>query len=423
MKQTDGSAAAHSDPANPLRGRLYRRCGCRRPDGRQFGADCPKLQGRKRHGSWAFAVDLPSVDGRRRPRCRSGFPTRTAATAALRQLLENEESGLEMQAALTVAAYLTAWLCSKQEPLRPTTYARYRDNVQRDLIPAFGPMRLVDLRPRHIVAWSDRELARGRGRTAVYRAGAALSSALGAAVRTRLIPDNPCRYSLIPRPAAGERICWNPSQAAAFLRHNHSEYADQFADLFEVLLGTGMRRGEVLGLHWTDVHLAENVLLVRWNLTAVDNNQLFLGHPKTKASRNWVSLSPRVATALERQQAQARARLPEGAPLDGLVFCRGDGSPLRPQSVLTELRRRSVELGLPRIGVHDLRHTAATIMISSQVPLAVVSKRLRHSTLSTTVNLYGRLLPHAARDAVTALGEAYKQADLAADSGDDDAAT
>lgn len=72
--------------------------------------------------------------------------------------------------------------------------------------------------------------------------------------------------------------------------------------------------------------------------------------------------------------------------------------------------------------MHDLRHTAATIMISSQVPLAVVSKTLRHSTLSTTVNLYSHLLPHAAREAVTALGEAYKQADLAADSEGRDAA-
>jgi integrase len=217
-----------------------------------------------------------------------------------------------------------------------------------------------------------------------------------------------------PRPAAGERICWNPAQAAAFLRHNHTHYNDQLADLFELLLGTGMRRGEALGLHWTDVHLAEKVLLVRWNLTAVDNNQLFLGHPKTKASRSWVSLSPRVVSALGRQQAHARAHLSPEAALEGLVLCHEDGSPLRPQSVLVELRRRSAELNLPRIGVHDLRHTAATIMISSRLPLAVVSKTLRHSTLSTTVNLYGHLLPHAARDAVTALEKAYKRADLAA---------
>nr|WP_275405961.1 MULTISPECIES: site-specific integrase [unclassified Streptomyces] len=183
------------------------------------------------------------------------------------------------------------------------------------------------------------------------------------------------------------------------------------ADIFEVLLGTGMRRGEVLGLHWPDVHLAEKTLLVRWNLTLINNNQLFLGHPKTKASRNWVSLAPRVIAALQRQEARARNGLPEGVLLEGLVFCRPDGSPLRPQRILTEQRRRAAEVVLPRISVHDLRHTAATIMISSRVPLAVVSKTLRHSTLSTTVNLYGHLLPHAARAAVTAIGTALERTD------------
>jgi integrase len=118
-----------------------------------------------------------------------------------------------------------------------------------------------------------------------------------------------------------------------------------------------------------------------------------------------------VAAALDRQAALARAGQPPGTPLAGLVFCQPDGSPLRPQGILTELRRRSAAIGLPRIGVHDLRHTAATIMISSRVPLAVVSKTLRHSTLSTTVNLYGHLLPHAARDAVTAIDKALTRAD------------
>ncbi|MFP8907757.1 tyrosine-type recombinase/integrase [Streptomyces atacamensis] len=97
--------------------------------------------------------------------------------------------------------------------------------------------------------------------------------------------------------------------------------------------------------------------------------------------------------------------------MEGLVFCRPDGSPLRPQQVLVTLRRRAAEIGLPGSGVHDLRHTAATIMISSGVPPAVVSRTLRHSTLSTTVNLYGHLLPHAARDAVRALGRALERAD------------
>ncbi|MGP4012764.1 hypothetical protein [Streptomyces sp. 4N124] len=118
-------------------------------------------------------------------------------------------------------------------------------------------------------AWQEAELARGRGRTIVYRIGATVSSALGAAMRARLIADNPSRYATTSRPAAQERICWNHSQAAALLRHNRTRYGGQLADLFELLLGTGVRRGEGLGLRWTDVHLAEKTLLVRWNLTAV----------------------------------------------------------------------------------------------------------------------------------------------------------
>ncbi|MEV4613486.1 tyrosine-type recombinase/integrase [Kitasatospora sp. NPDC049258] len=309
-----------------------------------------------------------------------------------------------------MAAYLAEWLAAKEDILKPTTFARYRDYVHRDLILAFGRLKLADLREWHITAWSDAELARGRGRTSVYRASATLSSALNTAVRTRRLADNPARYAVMPRPAAPERICWTPSQAATFLRHNHDTHGDQLADAFEVMLGTGMRRGELLGLHWPDVHLAEQLLLVRWNLTAVDNNHLHLGHPKTKASRNWISLSARVVAALERRAAAARASLPDGAPLEGFVFCDPDGAPLRPQLLLVTLRRRLAELGLPRIGVHDLRHTAASIMISSEVPLAVVSKTLRHSTLSTTVNIYGHLLPHAARDAVTALCHALNEA-------------
>ncbi|MEU4898596.1 tyrosine-type recombinase/integrase [Streptomyces sp. NPDC021722] len=262
---------------------------------------------------------------------------------------------------LTLATYLAEWLRLKEKTLKPTTFARYRDHMHADLIPSFGRLLLTDLRARHITAWSEAELARGRGRTAVYRIGATFSSALGHAVRTRVIAVNPCRYVLLPRPVAPERICRNPTQAAAFLRHNHAHYGDQMADLFELLLATGMRRGESLGLRWSDVHLAERMLLVGWSLTAVNNSHLYLGHLQTKASRNWVSLAPRVVAALERHAALARAGQPKGTPLEGLVFCRPDGSPLRPQGVLVELRRRTAELGLPRIRCGTIRLVSAAL--------------------------------------------------------------
>jgi integrase len=96
-----------------------------------------------------------------------------------------------------------------------------------------------------------------------------------------------------------------------------------------------------------------------------------------------------------------------------LVFSQPNGAPLRPESVLHHFHRLCAAAGVPRIRVHDLRHLAATLMISSQVPLAMASKTLRHSKLSITVDTYGHLVPYAAQQAVDAIAEALAAADLA----------
>ncbi|MFD3558215.1 tyrosine-type recombinase/integrase [Streptomyces sp. NPDC058686] len=148
------------------------------------------------------------------------------------------------------------------------------------------------------------------------------------------------------------------------------------ADLFEVLIGTGMRRGEALGLHWDDVRLDECVLYVRCRLSAIDNNRLVLTTPKTRSrppprpgpAANWVAISPRVAAALRhRARTVPRAHNDAADPLAGPVFSRPDGRPLGPHLVLDRLHRLSDDGGVPRITVHDLRHLAATI--TAGVPL------------------------------------------------------
>jgi len=397
--------------ATTPRGRIYRCCGCRTEDKKLVGTRCPQLKSDAKHGSWGFAVDLPTPEGKRGTRRRTGFPGALAAQLELEILLEGERTGVYEDARTTVEEYLLQWLASREPCLQPATYAHYDADVHLDLIPAFGRMKLYDLRARHIEDWIAGQRKAGRGRTVVYRVSATLRTALNTAVRARRLAYNPARFTTPPRPQAPERLCWSYEQAAAFLRHNHDSYADQLADLFEVMIGTGLRRGEALGLHWADVHLMERTLFVRYSLSTVNNNVLHLGPPKTKASRNWVAMSPRVQAALQRQARIQQALLPVGAPLQGLVFSHLDGSPLRPQWVLDQLRKRTAETGLPRIGLHDLRHTAATIMISENIPIALVSKTLRHSTLATTLNVYGHLLKYAALDSVDALVGALDRAD------------
>ncbi|MFF2142275.1 hypothetical protein [Kitasatospora sp. NPDC058190] len=100
-------------------------------------------------------------------------------------------------------------------------------------------------RPKHIDDWVTAQLEAKRGKVTVYRAVSTLRNALNAAVRSWRLRHNPAKHSVPPKPRAAERTCWTPDEAATVLRHNAEQYADQLTDLFEVMLGTGMRRGEI----------------------------------------------------------------------------------------------------------------------------------------------------------------------------------
>ncbi|MEV7400005.1 site-specific integrase [Streptomyces sp. NPDC091267] len=261
-----------------------------------MGANCPHLLADASHGTWGFAVDVPAPDHRRTTVRRGGFTNQDSADEALRRFLEGEAGGFEADPNQTVAAYLDTWLAAKALVLKPTTMARYRDYVRNDLVPAFGTLKLDQLAHRHIAVFVTGQLAAGRGRTTLYRCLATLSSALGDAVRQHRLPRTPASPPVLHRPPSPERRIWSAEEAARFLTHCH-QTDPEMADLFEVLIGTGMRKGEALGLHWNDVHLNQGVLYIRCTLSAVDNNRLVLTTPKTRSSRGWVAISPRVAIA------------------------------------------------------------------------------------------------------------------------------
>lgn len=177
-----------------------------------------------------------------------------------------------------------SWLATKALVLKPTTMARHRDYVHNDLAPAFGTLKLDELGHRHIATFVTGELDAGRGTTTLYRCLATLSSAPGDAVRQHRLAHNPASPPALHRPPPPERRIRTAGEAVRFLQRCHR--ADpEMADLFEFLIGTGLRKGEALALHWDDVHLAERVLYVRCTLSAIDNNHLVITTPKTRTSR------------------------------------------------------------------------------------------------------------------------------------------
>ncbi|MGW6915004.1 tyrosine-type recombinase/integrase [Kitasatospora sp. NPDC054939] len=376
-------------------GRVYRRCGCRDAARRQLGAGCPRLA-EEGHGTWTFAVDIPSLSGRRRTIRRGGFEDEWHAGTALRRFLEGRQLGFDADPHETVAAYLTKWLKGMEFLLKPTTYARYRTYVLCELIPVFGKLRLEELAHDHISAYTHEQLDAGRGRQAVYHCLATLSSALGTAVRTHRLPFNAAQPLPMRRPRPDERVPWTAEQAVAFLGHCRN-VDPAFADLFEVIIGTGLRKGEALGLQRPCVRLDDRVMYIRHTLSAVDNNELVLTAPKTRKSRNWVPLSERVAAALQRAMDRSTSTI------NGHVFQGPDGRPLHPAAVRRRFHELREQAALPHVTIHDLRHLAATLALEGNVSMAVISKTLRHSTLSTTANIYSHLTWDVARAAVNTI--------------------
>lgn len=314
---------------------MYRRCPCKDADGRELGPRCPQLAADRKHGQWGFAVDVPSVDGKRRTMRRHQWTTKRAAQRARDDVLARFGAGVKVDDREKTSDYLTGWLDGKRHSLKPKTLHRYAEIVHNELIPTLGALALEQLRHEHVAALISELEEAGRGAATIRYVHAVLSSALSDAVRQRRLPHNVAQHVSLPPITTAEREPWSAAQAVTFLDYVHRT-GDRLADLFEVIIGTGLRRDEALALRWAYVDLDARVLFVhplRGTLSDVAGHLMFTA-PKTKGSAAGVGLSARVVDALKRQsarQAVERAEWHETYEDDDLVFARENGSPLRPE--------------------------------------------------------------------------------------------
>jgi integrase len=282
-------------------------------------------------------------------------------------------------------------------------------------VPAFGPLRLEQLSPQTIQHWLTQHKKEHGARRRISLAHATLRSALTDAITLNFVSYNAAARVKVPTPTKRAIVPLDVDQARKFLavagRH-------RLGALFSVALACGLRIGEATGLRWEDVDLATGVVRVRKQLQRV-GKCLLLQELKTKKSRRTLAL-PRVClNALKaHRKRQLKERLKAGADYveTGLVFTtyarrgmgRKVGSGLQPRNVLRTLYALLDRAKVPRVRFHDLRHSAASLLIAAGVELVEVSMLLGHSELRVTADLYSHLQEQtavkAARHMDTALG-------------------
>lgn len=234
-----------------------------------------------------------------------------------------------------------------------------------------------------------------------------IHKALHDAVRKNLVPRNVAEAADPPklnRADRDEMRTWT----AAHLREFFAGIAEhRLAPAYLLAATTGMRRGEILGLRWRDVDLEQRRLQVNQTVLSV-SYEIVYGGPKTARGKRRITLDQetiRVLTGHEAAQRQEIQLIGDNYVDQGLVFAREDGRPVHPDYFSQTFDRSVKRLKLPKIRLHDLRHTHATLGLAAGIHVKVMSDRLGHATTSFTQDVYMHAIPELEQDAADQIAD------------------
>lgn len=298
-----------------------------------------------------------------------------------------EQEQEQEQGTMLTRDLLNRWYESKESGWSPRTRELYRHQIDVHAIPHIGAVPLADLKPLHIQEMVDSLVKAGKVSTA-NKVRSMVSSALKQAVRWELISRNPADAVDPVREERRPLNVWSPKQARAFLEHHKGH---RFYAAFYLLITSGIRRGELLGLRRQDI--VENGIYIRQTVTLVDDVPT-VGKPKTKNSERFVTLPEDTMTVLK----EHLARLDEAITLVGeawehpeLVFPSETGTLMHGRNFYRAWQNAVKAAGLPHTRIHDQRHLHATLLIDQGEDSKVISDRLGHASVSFTLDRYGHL--------------------------------
>ncbi|HUZ70446.1 MAG TPA: site-specific integrase [Candidatus Saccharimonadales bacterium] len=311
---------------------------------------------------------------------------------------------------LTFGRYLLDWVAGLGAGVKPRTVAYYETYVRRHLLTSdLAQTPLARLEPSDLRRLYTMKLSSGLSSTSVHHIHAVIHVALQRAVDDGVLGRNVAALvGRSNRPKVRHIEMNTIAEGDQPRRFLEAAKGERLEALLILALTTGMRRGELLALRWKDVNLDRSVLAVTGSLQGQSRSTLSIATPKSGKSRS-VALGTVAVTALrEHRKSQAQEQLLVGGEWRnlGLVFATGFGDLLSPTTLRLALRRTLTRANLPTIRFHDLRHSAATIMLSRDVHPKMASEMLGHSTIAITLDLYSHVTANMQRQAADAIDAA-----------------
>ncbi|WP_034092089.1 tyrosine-type recombinase/integrase [Streptacidiphilus albus] len=400
----------------------------------------------RKDGRWE-AAGYVLAPGDTRKRIHVYGTTRKEALAQLTEKVATSNRGIAAPSAQgSVAAFLTYWLENVAvHRLRENTHTRYTTVVRLYLIPGLGKKKLAKLTAKDVRTWLDqlrttcqccaRGIDTARDQPQCCAAGACcckrlspltlayvhsvLKSALEHAVREEEIPRNVARNVRMgtPRPRRFEPLTGEEARAFLTAVDGH-----RLSALFELALRTGLRKGELLGLRWEDLDLTGATASIRRTLQRTNSAGLTALPTKTHSSERRIALPTECLRSLEQhreRQTEEREAAGTSWKVSGYVFTRPDGSPIDGSTLTRHFNALLRGAALRRIRFHDLRHSAATLLLEQGVELVVIRDLLGHAHIGVTASVYAHVRLRLQRDAIDLLGNALRAPNAAATRPDD----
>lgn len=392
----------------------------------------------RKDGRWMGQITVGTDPKTGKPKRKTFYgKTRKEVADKVREALNQKEKGLlTTNQQVTVKDWLNTWLTDyKQQELKISTFVSYKGLVEDHIIPGLGAIKLNKLRTNDIQKFYNNLLVNGRKRPVetlqedgtkvedsslstrtVKYIHIVLSQALDQAVKEGYIYINPAAATTQPRQVKKEITPLTTEQVKQFLQDIKEEW---LYPVYITAIGTGLRRGELLGLKWEVINLEEGTAQIKRQLIQVKGQVLLEEYTKTKGSTRTIALPDMVIRELKKlKQWQDEINNPGGkvvalnkkkAQGDDYVFCWPDGTYIRPDYAYKELKRLLDEHSLPSIRFHDLRHTFATMLLETGEHPKVVSEMLGHSSITITLDTYSHVLPSMKEKAAAKLNDILEQ--------------